>query len=58
MSDKQPPKTGFANDGYTKRPLQEGYVKKGGTNPSTSQIQTRPPAPAPMRPNNSQPVKK
>jgi hypothetical protein len=28
------------------RPLTEGYVVKGGHNPGTSQIQTRPAAPA------------
>lgn len=37
--------------GYTKtRPLTEGYVRKGGINSPTSQVQVRPPAPAPMRP--------
>ena len=36
--------------GYTKtQPLTEGHIRKGGTNVA-SQIQTRPPAPAPMRP--------
>jgi hypothetical protein len=30
--------------------LREGYVRKGGTNSPTSQVQTRPPAPAPMQP--------
>ena len=30
------------------RPLTEGYVVKGGHNPGTSQIQTRPAAPAPI----------
>lgn len=30
------------------RPLTEGYVVKGGHNPGTSQIHTRPPAPAPI----------
>lgn len=34
--------------GPTVRPLTEGYVVKGGQNPSTSQIQTRPAAPAPI----------
>jgi hypothetical protein len=38
----------FANDGYS-RLLTEGSLRKGGNNTS-SQIQTRPPAPAPMRP--------
>lgn len=32
------------------RPLTEGYVVKGGHNPGTSQIQTRPAAPAPINP--------
>lgn len=37
--------------GYTKtRALTEGYVRKGGINSPTSQVQVRPPAPAPMRP--------
>lgn len=36
--------------GPTVRPLTEGYAVKGGHNPGTSQIQTRPPAPAPMNP--------
>jgi hypothetical protein len=36
--------------GPTVRPLTEGYVVKGGHNPGTSQIQTRPAAPAPMNP--------
>ena len=41
----------LANDGYSKtHPLLEGLIRKGGTNSSTSQIQTRPPAPPPMRP--------
>lgn len=35
-------------------PAMEGYVRKGGTNPSTSQVQTRPAAPAPIRPATSQ----
>jgi len=39
----QPP-----NNRPTTRPLTEGYVVKGGHNPSTSQIQTRPAAPAPI----------
>ena len=30
------------------RPLTEGYVVKGGHNAGTSQIQTRPAAPAPI----------
>ena len=41
----------FALDGYSKsKPLTEGYIRKGGSNNATSQIQTRPPAPAPMKP--------
>lgn len=32
--------------GPTVRPLTEGYVVKGGQNPKTSQIATRPAAPA------------
>lgn len=32
------------------RPLTEGYVVKGGHNAGTSQIQTRPAAPAPINP--------
>lgn len=43
----------FAQDGYDKTKLTNGgYVRKGGTNPPVSQIQTRPPDPAPMRPVN------
>jgi hypothetical protein len=38
------------NNGPTVRPLTEGYVVKGGHNPGTSQIQTRPAAPAPINP--------
>jgi hypothetical protein len=34
--------------------LHEGYIRKGGTNPEESQVQTRPAAPAPMRPASSQ----
>ena len=45
----QPPRRSMANDGYAK-PLQEGYVEKGGVNPARSQVQVRPAAPAPMRP--------
>jgi hypothetical protein len=41
----------MAQDGYSKQPtLSEGYVRKGGSNTAASQIQTRPPAPAPMNP--------
>ncbi len=36
------------NNRPTTRPLTEGYVVKGGHNPGTSQIQTRPAAPAPI----------
>jgi hypothetical protein len=36
------------NGGPTVRTLTEGYVVKGGHNPGTSQIQTRPAAPAPI----------
>jgi hypothetical protein len=43
----------MAHDGATKVPLSEGYIRKGGSNPPSSQIQTRPPAPAPMRPATS-----
>ncbi len=44
----------MAMDGFSKvRPINEGYVVKGGVN-ATSQITTRPPAPAPMRPAASQ----
>ena len=39
------------NDGYSKeRSLQEGHIRKGGTNAATSQVQARPPAPAPIPP--------
>jgi hypothetical protein len=45
------------NDGYNRREaLHEGYIRKGGTNEGKSQIQTRPPAPAPMRPSNQAPT--
>lgn len=40
------------------RPLQEGYEKKGGINPTTSKVVARPPAPAPMRPSAHQPPKR
>ena len=41
----------IAMDGYSKSTtLTEGYLRKGGTNNAISQIQTRPPAPAPMKP--------
>jgi len=42
----------MAQDGCGKiKPLAEGYIRKGGSNSATSQIQTRPPAPASMKPN-------
>jgi hypothetical protein len=45
----------LAQDGYSKPPsLTEGYVRKGGTNSGSSQVQVRPPAPAPMKPGASQ----
>lgn len=37
------------------RPVNEGYVKKGGLNPPTSQVVSRPAPPAPMRPAPAQP---
>jgi hypothetical protein len=42
----------MARDGYSRQPqvLSEGYQRKGGLNPPTSQIVTRPPPPAAMRP--------
>ena len=39
-----------ATSGPAVRPLTEGQVVKGGHNPATSQIQTRPAAPAPINP--------
>ncbi len=39
-------------DGYSRQSLLEGHVKKGGKNPTTSQIRERPPAPAPLRPSS------
>jgi hypothetical protein len=46
----------FAMDGFGKiRPLTEGHTNKGGLN-QKSQISSRPPGPAPMRPaSTSQP---
>jgi hypothetical protein len=42
--------TAMAMDGFSKvKPLNEGYVVKGGVN-TTTRITTRPPPPAPMRP--------
>jgi hypothetical protein len=32
-------------DGYQRKLLHEGYVRKGGQNPAHSQVQKRPPAP-------------
>jgi hypothetical protein len=40
----------LAQDGYSRQPLQEGYIRKGGQNPPQSQVQVRPPAPQPLRP--------
>jgi hypothetical protein len=40
----------LAMDGFNRiKPLQEGYVVKGGVN-TASEITVRPPPPAPMRP--------
>lgn len=48
MSDN---KRTLAQDGYVKTgALQEGYVRKGGTNSAQSKITVRPSAPSPMRP--------
>lgn len=45
------PRPTIATDGYRKTTvLREGYVRKGGSNSPVSQIQQRPPAPAPMKP--------
>ena len=55
MTERKPTgKGGFAMDGYSRQPLHEGYIRKGGTNPPDSQVQSRPPAPAPLRPASSQ----
>lgn len=43
------------NGNWSIRPVSEGYVKKGGLNPPTSQIVSRPAPPAPMRPAPAQP---
>ena len=58
MTDNKPPaKSGLAEDGYSKlQNLNEGYLRKGGINPTDSQVQTRPPAPAPMKPAPSPPT--
>jgi len=49
----------LANDGYTRADgyskLAEGYIRKGGTNTPTSQVQTRPPPPASMQPKPAAP---
>lgn len=42
----------IAQDGVSRPMLTEGTLRKGGSNTST-QIQSRPPAPAPMRPASS-----
>ena len=47
MTEKRPT---LAQDGYSKTLLTEGYTRKGGSNSSVSQVQTRPPGPAPMKP--------
>jgi hypothetical protein len=53
MTEKKNPS--IATDGYSKSTtLTEGYLRKGGTNNAISQIQTRPPAPAPMKPASTQ----
>lgn len=53
MTDSKQPT--IAKDGYSKsKPLVEGYLRKGGSNNSESQIQTRPAAPAAMKPATSQ----
>jgi len=53
----------MAMDGYQTKvqPLMEGYLRKGGLNPPTTQTFVRPPPPAPMRaaqPQPSPPTKK
>jgi hypothetical protein len=50
-------------DGYQTKvqPLMEGYLRKGGLNPPTTETFVRPPPPAPMRaaqPQPSPPTKK
>lgn len=53
MTEKKSPT--MAQDGYSKsKPLTEGYIRKGGSNAAVSQVQTRPAAPAPMKPAVSQ----
>src|SRR5437868_1499180 len=53
MTEKKGPQ--IAADGYSKpKTLVEGYLRKGGSNAAVSQVQTRPPAPAPMKPAASQ----
>lgn len=48
--------TKIAQDGYSNKTptLTEGYVRKGGSNTGMSQVQTRPPAPAAMKPGAGQ----
>ena len=54
MTERKPTgKGGFAQDGYSRQPLHEGYLRKGGTNPPDSQVHSRPPPPAPLRPQGS-----
>jgi hypothetical protein len=51
----EPKNPTIAKDGYSKsKPLTEGYLRKGGSNSAESQIQTRPSAPAAMKPATSQ----
>jgi hypothetical protein len=40
----------MAQDGFNKAFLERGNLQKGGVNATSSQVQARPPAPAPMRP--------
>jgi hypothetical protein len=56
MTERKPIwKGGYTQDGYSRQPpLHEGYIRKGGTNPPNSQVQSRPPRPAPLRPASSQ----
>jgi hypothetical protein len=50
MPDDKKTAHGIAMDGFNKvRPLNEGYLAKGGIN-STSQIKVRPPAPTVLAP--------
>jgi hypothetical protein len=53
MTDQKRPT--IAQDGSSKsKTLTEGYIRKGGSNTAVSQVQTRPDAPAPMKPATSQ----